>query len=421
MSIRRLLVVSLLIAGCSNRPESASHNGAYRFADGRLVVVTRQSKDALRIRQFDNGWSAVLRPENGGYSVSSTFSGDESDARLSFTAGGLTLKGETATRVPLREVEASFDGLAGKLILPNGAGPFPAVVLVHGSGKQSAVDTYHNGYFFASHGIATLVYDKRGTGRSAGEFTADFETLSNDVGSAVRWLASRAEIDAKRIGLSGYSQGGWVAPLAATKAAVAFVIVNFGIIDSPAFEETTETLLRLRERGFNDSDLREARELVEAATHVVTTDFRGGWDEFDAVARKYRGRPWTKRLEGTTAGALLQYPHWVVRWRGMRYSLPGLSWHYDSRATLRRLTIPVAWILGGNDISAPNGPTREEIRKLQAEGRRHELIVFEKADHNILRYEMRDGKRVAIGYEPEYFRTEVAVARRLAGLDASAP
>lgn len=408
----------LLLASRCTKATDTSRNGAYQFADRRLVAVTASAKGALRIRRFDDGWSALLRPANGSFSVSKGFSEGDSGERAVFGNGGLTLHGATATRVPLPEVPASFQGrdgklLSGKLILPRGTGPWPAIVLVHGSGKQSAVDTYHNGYFFAAHGIATLVYDKRGTGRSEGTFTANFETLSDDVAAAVRWLQHRSDIDGKRIGLSGYSQGGWVAPLAATKAAVAFVIVNFGIIDSPAYEETTETLARLRERGLDEQSLLEARELVEAATHVLTKEFRGGWKEFDAVAKKYRGRAWMKRLDETTAGAFLRYPHWVARMFGMRYSLPGLSWNYDSRATLRRVQVPVVWILGGKDVSAPNERTQIEIRKLIGEGRPHELILFPDADHNILRFELRDGKRTVVGYEPEYFRTEVSAARRL--------
>ncbi len=97
-------------------------------------------------------------------------------------------------------------------MLPLADPPFPSVILVHGSGKDSAVDTYYMAYLFASHGIATLAYDKRGTGGSSGEYNQNFHLLSDDTVAAVEWLRDRSEIDPQAIHLAGYSQGGWISP-----------------------------------------------------------------------------------------------------------------------------------------------------------------------------------------------------------------
>ncbi len=108
--------------------------------------------------------------------------------------------------------------LRGKLVNPTGSGPFPLLVLVHGSENLSAVDTYTQHYLFARSGFATLVFDKRGTGQSEGKFTGSFTKLADDVVAAIHHMRSLNKIDGRNIGLVAFSQGGWVAPLAATKS-----------------------------------------------------------------------------------------------------------------------------------------------------------------------------------------------------------
>ncbi len=132
---------------------------------------------------------------------------------------------------------AKFE-LAGTLTLPKGDGPFPAVVLVSGSGPQDRDETLfdHKPFLvladhFARNGIACLRYDDRGTHKSKGKFTdatsADFAT---DAHAAVVYLKGRKEIDPKRIGLCGHSEGGIIAPLVAAEHPkdVAFIILLAG-------------------------------------------------------------------------------------------------------------------------------------------------------------------------------------------------
>lgn len=115
--------------------------------------------------------------------------------------------------------------LAGSLLLPMDEGPHPAVVFVHGA-EFGNRDTYR---LFATHfarrGIAALIYDKRGTGESSGSFSeATFDDLSDDALAAVGFLQDHPAIDPDRIGLMGWSQGGWVLPIAAQSDKVAFLI-----------------------------------------------------------------------------------------------------------------------------------------------------------------------------------------------------
>jgi dienelactone hydrolase len=129
--------------------------------------------------------------------------------------------------------------LAATLVLPEtGRRPWPAVVMVHGSGRMTAADMIGGvGRRLLSMGVAVLAYDKRGVGGSTGEYTGIgpansvrmFDLLASDALAGVQALAGRRDIDATRIGLVGISQGGWIAPLAASRdPRVNFVITISG-------------------------------------------------------------------------------------------------------------------------------------------------------------------------------------------------
>ncbi|MEP7061008.1 MAG: alpha/beta hydrolase [Betaproteobacteria bacterium] len=109
----------------------------------------------------------------------------------------------------------------------------PIVVLVHGSEHDSARDFYSLQRQLPTEGIGVFVYDKRGTGASGGRYSQSNLLLANDAITAVREAKRLAGDRAGRIGYQAGSQGGWVAPLAATIEPVDFIIVGFGLAVSP--------------------------------------------------------------------------------------------------------------------------------------------------------------------------------------------
>jgi hypothetical protein len=127
--------------------------------------------------------------------------------------------------------------LAGTLTRPEGAGPFPAVVLITGSGPQNRDEELmgHKPFlvladYLTRQGIAVLRYDDRGIGKSTGDFAgATSEDFAGDAWAVWQALRARPEIDAKRIGFLGHSEGGLIAPmLAAAHPEVAFVVMIGG-------------------------------------------------------------------------------------------------------------------------------------------------------------------------------------------------
>jgi dipeptidyl aminopeptidase/acylaminoacyl peptidase len=124
---------------------------------------------------------------------------------------------------------------AGVLYVPNGPGPHPAVVWVHGGGEALRLGY---GAFIADlvqGGVAFFTYDKRGVGESLGKCCpgdfGHFNLLTADVEGAVIALRSRSDIDPDQIGLIGASQAGWIAPRAAVEANAAFLaLASAGIL-----------------------------------------------------------------------------------------------------------------------------------------------------------------------------------------------
>ncbi|HWB82249.1 MAG TPA: alpha/beta fold hydrolase [Nannocystaceae bacterium] len=127
--------------------------------------------------------------------------------------------------------------LAGTLTVPKGEGPFPAVLMVTGSGAQDRDETIfgHRPFFviadhFARHGIATLRVDDRGVGGSTGDpGKSTTEDFVGDALAGIAFLATQPKIDKARVGIIGHSEGGLIAPSAATRSKdVRFVVMLAG-------------------------------------------------------------------------------------------------------------------------------------------------------------------------------------------------
>ena len=167
------------------------------------------------------------------------------------------------------EREVSFKNgdvtLSGTLILPVKGGKFPAVVVTHGGTPNERGGYKSWALNFARRGIAALIYDKRGAGRSTGDTrSASMEDLADDAVAGVNLLKILPGIDRKKIGVIGHSQGGWIAPLAATRSKdVAFVIASAPSGVSPDKQSIYHRANVMRESGFAEDAVKTASDLRE--------------------------------------------------------------------------------------------------------------------------------------------------------------
>ena len=141
---------------------------------------------------------------------------------------------------PYIEEGVLFANLAGTLTLPSSKGPFPAVILIAGAGPSDRDATIlgHKPFwiladYLTRQGIAVLRFDKRGCGKSSGNFnTATTQDFADDVLAGIEYLKSRKEINVNQIGLIGHSEGGVIAPAVAVMSQdVAYIVLMaaFGI------------------------------------------------------------------------------------------------------------------------------------------------------------------------------------------------
>ncbi|MBO9664560.1 alpha/beta hydrolase [Dokdonella sp.] len=321
--------------------------------------------------------------------------------------------GRTASwkRLPLRETPTTFSSaatkLTGLLIEPaasNDARP-PLVVMVHGSERRAAIGGVYS-YVMAAQGIATFVYDKRGTGESDGEYTQNFELLADDAAAA---LVEGRRLAAGRFGRSGYfggSQGGWVAPLAATRSPADFVTVGFGLVASPIDEDREQMLGEAAEAKLDEAAVASIKRLSKATARIVSSHFTGGFEELERLRRDVAGQPWVEKIQGEYSGDMLRMSDADLRRVGRaRFDNLELIWDYDAVAVLKRLKSPLLWVLAEKDREAPIEETRAILRKQIAAGRPIDAYVFPDTDHGMMEFTTNaDGSRTITRVTEGYLR-----------------
>jgi len=159
-----------------------------------------------------------------------------------------------------RHLEITFQNrtqglaLGGLMFVPDGDGPFPAAVVIHGSGTSRR----DNGWYLTltkhlqDNGIVVLLPDKRGSEKSEGDWrTSSFEDLSTDTRAAIEHLREQQSVPISGIGVIGMSQGGWIAPLVASQENdLAFLVSLVGSVVTPREQLLYEENYNLRQLGF---------------------------------------------------------------------------------------------------------------------------------------------------------------------------
>ncbi|HEY6384394.1 MAG TPA: alpha/beta fold hydrolase [Candidatus Acidoferrum sp.] len=297
--------------------------------------------------------------------------------------------------------------LAGTLVLPAGSGQHPAVVLFHGSGAQER-DLF-TARWFADQGIAALAYDKRGVGESTGNFRAvPFMELCDDGLAAIEYSKSRKEIDPKRIGVWGLSQGGWLGPLAASRSGdVSFVIAVSGPGVSPGEQMIVFYANELRAEGASESDVREASALRRNVWNYLSNGTGGstGYEKAKAELEQARTKRWYKQVKAQQDDLFgrLQTPAELSK-----PDHPGVHWfqqemNYDPVPTLRAVRVPALFLFGDRDQFIPVAESVAAIRRVLAEDDHHDFTIreFPNDDHG-----MRLTTGAAFGgIDPEYLKT----------------
>ena len=274
---------------------------------------------------------------------------------------------------PYREEEVTYTSmaagntLAATLAIPTGNGPFPAVLLITGSGPNDRDESLlgHKPFLVLSDyltrkGIVVLRADKRGVRKSTGDLanatTADFAT---DAEAGVAWLKTRPEVDPHKIGLIGHSEGGVVAPMAAVAdPSVAFIVMMAGS-GVPGDQIIPEQVKLIAEAdGASNQKADEGADTErETLTAVETEKDPKALEHLLGVMLAAGGMP--------DAQIAVQIKAATSPW--FRFFIT-----YDPATALRKLTCPVLVLNGSLDLQVPPAQNLPAIRKaLQEAGNKH--------------------------------------------------
>ena len=237
--------------------------------------------------------------------------------------------------MPTEEVTFTSEGarLSGTLYTPQVS--YTAVVLVHGSGQESRMREFAT--LLAASGISVLTYDKRGVGASEGVYTGpevgtnnidstNLHLLAQDARAAVKLL--KQKLPSLPLGLLGFSQAGWIIPLAAT----ANPLVEFMVLFSGPTVTTLEQL-RFQFYTAGRTDFWEHHSETDAREHIQNDP-----DRFQFAPT-------------------------------------------DPKESLAALTIPGLWLFGGKDIQIPTNLCIEQLQALKAQGKPFDYVVFPELGH----------------------------------------
>jgi uncharacterized protein len=299
--------------------------------------------------------------------------------------------------LPYREEEVSYenkvqgDTLAGTLTIPEGEGPFTAVLLITGSGPQDRDETLmgHKPFLVLSDwltrkGIEVLRVDDRGVAKSTGAFdtatTADFAT---DVEAGVAFLKARPEVNPKKIGLIGHSEGGVIAPMvAARNADVGFIVMLAGT-GVPG-----------------DRILVEQRKLIEEASGMLEADAEKSAVEEMAVlklAESEKDNPdLEKDLKAKLAGSVKE-PELGAQVKALTSPWFLYFLTYDPAPTLRKVKCPVLVLSGEKDLQVPPAQNLPVIRKALEEGGNKNFEIVELPELNHLFQTAKTGSPMEYG------------------------
>lgn len=263
--------------------------------------------------------------------------------------------------------------LAGTLTLPEKDGVFPVVVLISGSGPQNRDEELleHKPFlvlsdYLTKNGIAVLRFDDRGTAASKGDFkTATSIDFATDVEASLKYLQTRKEINKKKIGLIGHSEGGLLAPMVASKSKdVAFIVLLAGPgIPGDQLLLLQQTLIA-KANGTSDSDIQKSEELNKKAFEIVKKYTNP--DELQTQMTKYiteisKGNPEKPETMSEEEYVNLQLSKILSPW--MVNFL-----RYDPVPALEKVKCPVLAINGEKDLQVPPKENLEAIKKALAKG-----------------------------------------------------
>lgn len=380
------------------------YEGTYKFKNGKIItggLMDEIEGHMVFIEPFDVSMGGLFRPidQKTFQALSSENTQIQYEVNGSGEVKGLwweeqgkeALFGKKISSYTIEEVQWQNGNitLVGELRMPEGPGPHPVIINVHGSGKQ----TRHMGPWntlFLEYGIGILSYDKRGAGESTGDFAiAGYKDFADDVLSAVEFLKHQPNIDTTKIGLHGSSEGGWVSAIAASKTDdLAFMMIRAGSGVSGGETYIHEVKNELKEYDLTDREYREAVQF-ERQIQYMAKEYCS-LQQVNKYIDSMRTHQWFAKVYDDWDGVSEK------RWIKMRKTGP-----VDPAIYLRKVgDIPVLWFLADEDENVPYELSKPRIKvSLEEAGNMDfEIVTLFGANHAFLVPAPNGSMKYADGY-----------------------
>jgi pimeloyl-ACP methyl ester carboxylesterase len=362
---------------------------------------------------------ATFDGEHSGEEITGTFSQAGVEGTFTLARGEAVIEEEEpAEPLPYDEEEVTFTNedlkFAGTLTLPDASGPHPAVVMITGSGPQNRDEEVFGFKIFrviADHftrnGIAVLRYDDRGVGGSTGKNSdGTSEAFATDALAAIRFLKTRPDINSGQIGLVGHSEGGIVAPIAASRSDdVTFAVLIAGTSVTGAEILYEQGALIAKANGATEEDLVEMRDGQTRTFKAIRTG--QGWEELEAQAREQVAKSLEEMPEEDRAKISDPEEHInnVVNTQLAGVKTPWFKYFldHDPKVALRKTKVPVLAIFGELDLQVPPSQNLAPMEQALKESGNEDytIHVFPKANH--LFQEATTGSPTEYGGLPKEF------------------
>jgi len=398
-----LLLLGISILGFATPLGADFKKGVYGSRDDTIVVLNEKTwlpKPHLHYLILDGRYGTTKQDNI-------PFENNDDSLLISNSSGiSTTLEWREIVRTSTTFLSHGYQ-LAGELIETTSDlnRKRPLLVMVHGSEKEAAIGNSRS-LLLAAQGISVFVYDKRGTGQSEGEYTQNFELLADDAAAAMEHAQQLASGRFSRCGYFGASQGGWVAPLAATRSKVDFVAIGFGLVASPIEEDRDQMLSEIRDSGYRPSTESNIQRVSSATTRIVQSHFEYGFEELESLREELSQEPWFKTIQGEYSGSMLRMSDDDLRRVGRSlFDNLELQWDYNARAVLNKLDLPILWVVAQNDRAAPSEQTIKALSDLKAKGKPIQAFLFPDTDHGMYDFIRNpDGSRRYTKVTEGYFR-----------------
>ncbi|WP_300566428.1 alpha/beta hydrolase [Flavobacterium sp.] len=340
------------------------HEGTYDFGNNEKLTLGifdefNHSLVYLNLKTLKQGALIPIGKNQFKDINDSTFLFNFSNNKLTLTKKGIVSEGKKIaphTRETVR-FKSGNHTLEGDLYLPDSKEKHPIVVFAHGSGPSTRGVSFFTTYFLQL-GIGVFTFDKQGAGKSEGDWeTASLDELANDVVAAINTVKLNPNVNPKKIGILGNSQGGWVGSMAASKSKdVSFLLMRVG-----SGQNVLETIAHEYEGGFiadgfSKEEITEIMDMYRQHWMLAGSGQHKTWEDGNAVFLSYQNKSWFKKIYAEPRVKSEASDKW---WQWLSKNV-----YIDSYDYLKQLkTTPVLWLLAEKDWNVNSQKSEPRVKE----------------------------------------------------------